>query len=73
MTKKPPMGRRIRQLEVGEEGMKVEVAKERGIGGIVIRPFYGTRPLEMMPMPFTTLSACAYLIPRTTRERKLRQ
>ena len=47
--------------------MKLEVAEERGIGGIVIRPFYGPGALGMRPMPFTTLSAYASLIPRPTR------
>ena len=49
------MGRKIRRQEVGEDGMKVEVAEERGIGGIFIRPFYGPRPLGIRPMQFTTL------------------
>ena len=50
--------RRIRQY-LGEDGMKVEVAEEIGIGGISMRPFYGTRPLGIRPVPFTTLSTCA--------------
>ena len=73
ITTKPPIVRRIRREEVGEDGMKVEVAEERGIGVIVICPFYGKRPLGMRPIPFTALSACAYLIPRPTRARRLRQ
>ena len=55
ITTKPPMGRIIRRHEVGEYGMNVEVAEERGIGGIFIRPFYGPRPLGIRPMQFTTL------------------
>ena len=70
---KPPMGRRIRRQEVGEDGMKVEVAEERGIGGIVIRPFYGPRLLGIRHMPFTILSTCASLIPRPTRARRLQK
>ena len=73
ITTKPPMGRRIRRQEVEEGGMKVEVAEERGIGGIVIHPFYGPRPLGMRPMQFTTLLTCDSLIPRPTRVRQLRQ
>ena len=55
ITKNPQTERRIRQHEVGEDIMKVEVAKDRGIGVIVIRTFYGPRPLGMRPMPITTL------------------
>ena len=47
------MVRRIRLQEVGEEGREVEVAEERGIGGIIIYTFYGTTQLEMRPMLFT--------------------
>ena len=56
------MGRKIRRQEVGEDGMKVEVAAERGIGEIVIRNFYGLRLLGIRPMPFTILSTCASLM-----------
>ena len=73
ITTKPTTGRRIRRQEVGGDGMKVGVTEERGIGGIVICPFYGPRPLGTRPMPFTTLSTCAFLMPIPTRERRLRQ
>ena len=69
ITTKPLMGKRIRQQEVGEDRTKVEVAEERGIGGIVIRHFYGQRTLGMRPMPFATLWTCAYLIKIPTRAR----
>ena len=48
------MGIRPIQQEVREDGMKVRVADDIGIGGIVIRPLYGLRPLGMMPMSFKT-------------------
>ena len=67
------MGKIIRQQEVGEDRMKVEVAEERGIGGIFIRPFYGQRTLGIRPMTFATLSTCAYLIEIPTRARQLQQ
>ena len=69
------MGRRIRRQEVGKEGMKVEVevADKRGIGLIVICTFYGPRTLGLRPMLFTTLSTCAYLIPRPTIARRLQR
>ena len=73
ITTNPPMGIRIRRQEVGEDGMKVEVADEIGIGGIFIHQLYGPRPLGMRPMPFMTLSACDSLIPIPTRSRQLRQ
>ena len=44
------MGEIIRRQEVGKDRMKVEVAKERGVGSIVIHPFYGLRPFGMRPM-----------------------
>ena len=67
------MGIRMRQQEIGEDGMKVEVAEEGGIGDIVIRPFYGLRPLGRRHMPFKTLSTCDSLIPRPTRAKRLQQ
>ena len=73
IIKNPPVGRIIRQQEVGEDGMKMKVLEEIGIGGILISPFYGLSPLGMRPMTFTTLSACAYLIPRPKRSIRLRQ
>ena len=51
--------------------MKVEVAEEIEIGGIVIRPFYGPRLFGMRSMSFTTFSTYAYLIPILTRARLL--
>ena len=72
-TETPLMVRRIRLHEVGEEGREVEVAEERGIGGIFIRPFYGQRTLGIRPMTFATLSTCAYLIEIPTRARQLQQ
>ena len=73
ITTKPPMGRIIRQQKVREDGTKVEGAEERRMEGIVICPFYGTRPLGTNPIPFTTLSTCAYLLPMPTRARQLQQ
>ena len=67
------MGRIITEQEVEEEGMKVDVVEERGIGGIAILPFYGPKPLGMRPMSFRTLSNCASQIPIPRRARKLRQ
>ena len=67
------MGRRRRLHEVGEDGMKVEVAEERGVGGIGIHPFYGPKPLGMRPRPFTTILTCDYLIPRPRIERRLQK
>ena len=63
ITTKSPMGRRIRRHGVGEDVIKVEVAEERGIGGIAIGPLYGPRPLGMRPMPFTTLLFCSSMVP----------
>ena len=48
--------------------MKLEVAEERGIGGIFIRPLYVPRALGMRPMPFTAFSTCASLITIPRRE-----
>ena len=67
------MGIRIRQQDIGEDGMKVEVSEERVIGGVVIRPFYGPRPLGIRPMQFTKLLTCDYLIPIPTISRQLQQ
>ena len=69
----PPTGRRIRRQDVGEDGMKVEVSEERVIGGVVIRPFYGPRPLGIRPMQFTKLLTYDYLIPIPTISRQLQQ
>ena len=53
--------------------MKLEVAEERRKLGIIICPFYGPRPIVIRPMPVTTLSAYASLIPRPARARRLQQ
>ena len=67
------MGIRIIRHEVGGNGMKVEGAEERVIGGVLIGPFHGMMLLGLMPMPFTTILTCTSLIPRPTRARQIQQ
>ena len=73
ITTKLLTGRRRIRYEVGEDGMKVGVEEEIGIGGISIHPFYGLSPLGVRHVPLMTLLTCASLIPRPTRARRLQK